>query len=164
MATAVLAVDPGHEQSGWVLWDGERILGHAIEPNATVLARLSQPNDGAAHLVLEQVEAMGMAVGREVFETVFWTGRFLQAWPGTASRLPRRPIKLHICGHSSAKDSNIRVALIDRFGGTEHAKGTKRAPGPLFGIKSHEWAALALAVTWWDQQSAGRETCHAQPA
>jgi hypothetical protein len=42
------------------------------------------------------------------------------------------------------------VALIDRFGGSERAKGTKKAPGPLLAIKSHEWAALALAVTWWD--------------
>ena len=30
------------------------------------------------------------------------------------------------------------------------AKGTKKAPGPLFGTKSHEWSALALGVTWWD--------------
>ena len=25
----------------------------------------------------------------------------------------------------------------------------------LFGIKSHEWAALSLAVTWWDLRMNG---------
>jgi hypothetical protein len=41
-----------------------------------------------------------------------------------------------------AKDANIRQALIDRFG----AVGTKKMPGPLFGVSSHYWAALAVAV------------------
>jgi hypothetical protein len=92
-------------------------------------------------------------VGREVFETVFWTGRFFEAATrrgAAVSRLPRKTIKIHLCGSARAQDSNIRVALCDRFGGSERAKGTKKAPGPLFGIKSHEWAALALAVTWSD--------------
>jgi hypothetical protein len=98
-----------------------------------------------------------MAVGREVFETVFWTGRFFEAATrrgADVSWLPRKAIKVHLCGSARAQDSNIRVALIDRFGGSERAKGTKKAPGALFGIKAHEWAALALAVTWWDQAGA----------
>ncbi len=108
-------------------------------------------------MTFESIESYGMAVGREVFETVWWTGRFFEAVArrgANASRLPRKAVKLHLCGSVRAPDSNIRIALLDRFGGTELAKGTKKAPGPLFGIKSHEWAALALAVTWWDQQLA----------
>src|SRR4029077_13902888 len=93
-----------------------------------------------------------MAVGREVFETVFWTGGLFEAATrrgADVSRLPRKTIKIHLCGAARAQDSNLRVALCDRFGGSG-AKGTKSAPGPLFSIKSHEWAALALGVTWWD--------------
>jgi len=54
-----------------------------------------------------------------------------------------------------AKDANIRQALIDRYGpGKDKAIGQKKTPGPLYGFKSHEWAALAVAVTWMDQQGA----------
>ena len=40
---------------------------------------------------------------------------------------------------------------VDLFGGKEAAVGTKKAPGPLHGVKSHLWSALALAVTHYDQ-------------
>jgi hypothetical protein len=86
-------------------------------------------------------------------QTVFWTGRFFEAATrrgADVSRLPRKAIRIHLCGSARAQDSNLRVALMDRFGGGERAKGTKKAKGPLFGIKSHEWSALALGVTWWD--------------
>jgi hypothetical protein len=62
----------------------------------------------------------------------------------------RRDVKMHICGQMKAKDSNIRAALIDRFGGKERAIGRKASPGPLFGITADRWAALALAITWLD--------------
>jgi len=42
-----------------------------------------------------------------------------------------------------AKDANIRQALIDKLGPV----GTKKSPGPLWGVKSHIWSALAVAVT-----------------
>lgn len=151
MIGAVVAVDPGYETSAWVRYDGQRVVAHAIEPNGQLLERLSQVDD--AHVTFESIESYGMAVGREVFETVWWTGRLFEAvvrQGATASRVPRKSVKLHLCGSARAQDSNIRVALVDRFGGTAAGIGKKNTPGPLFGIKSHEWAALALAVTWWD--------------
>ncbi len=70
--------------------------------------------------------------------------------------MPRREVKLHLCGTARAKDNNIRAALLDRFGGSRSvAVGTAKHPGPLYGIRSHEWAALALAVTFWDQHEGG---------
>ena len=39
--------------------------------------------------------------------------------------------------------ANIRQALLDLIG----PQGTKKAPGPTYGVRSHEWAALAVAVT-----------------
>jgi hypothetical protein len=92
-----------------------------------------------------------MAVGREVFETVFSIGRMAML---TDVRLvPRRDVKLHICGSPRAKDGNIRQALIDRFGPV----GTKKAPGPLWGISKHRWAALAVAVTAFDLEHTEHE-------
>ena len=61
--------------------------------------------------------------------------------------LPRRAVKLALCGDSRAKDANIRQALIDRFGGSA-AIGRKAAPGPLYGISRDVWSALAIAVTY----------------
>jgi hypothetical protein len=60
----------------------------------------------------------------------------------------RKDVKLYLCGSLRATDANIRAALLDRFGpGREIAVGTKRAPGPLYGIKGDEWSALAVALT-----------------
>ena len=61
--------------------------------------------------------------------------------------LPRRAVKLALCGDSRARDANIRQALIDRFGGSA-AVGRKAAPGPLYGISRDVWSALAIAVTY----------------
>ncbi len=150
MTTEIFAVDPGSEQSAFVRY-GSSVIERGTLPNADMLARLAQ-HTGIAQLVIEKIESYGMAVGVEIFDTVFWSGRFAQSWHGAFDRLPRRAIKLHLCGSPRAKDANIRQALLDRFGpGREKAIGTKKAPGPLYGFKADEWAALAVAVTWSDQ-------------
>lgn len=146
-----LAIDPGPTQSAFVLYEPMRVLEHGHVDNDALLERLKQKTFGAAEYVtvIEQIEAMGMSVGASVFETVFWSGRFAQA-SRPFDRVPRRAVKLHLCGSMRAKDANIRQALIDRFGG-DGAIGRKAAKGPLYGLGSHRWAALAVAVTWTDQ-------------
>ena len=155
----VFAVDPGLEQSAFVLWDGQRIEQHGIVSNEDMLLRLyeaivvSDANDeDAPVLVVEAMTSYGMAVGQSTLDTIFWAGRFYQSvQPCQAECLTRRTVKLHLCGSAKAKDANIRMALIDRFGGSkERAIGLKKSPGPLHGISSHCWAALAVAVTWFD--------------
>jgi hypothetical protein len=94
------------------------------------------------------IASYGMPVGAEVFDTCLWIGRFMQKWSQHArctlpSLVFRKDVKMHLCGVTKAKDANIRQALIDKFG----APGTKKAPGRLYGIKSHAWPALAVAVT-----------------
>lgn len=155
----VLAVDPGTTHSAWVLLVGESVvMGHDFEENEALATRLEDGPFGLCHfdaIVFEKIEAMGMAVGAETFETVFWTGRFFQIASKLCTcvdRLPRRAVKLHLCGSMKAKDANIRQALIDRFGGSA-AIGKKATPGPLYGLRAHEFAALAVAVTWADTHS-----------
>lgn len=148
--TSVFAVDPGYERSAFVEFDGSKVVDHAIEPNGSIMLRLSARDYHA--VVFEQIEGFGMPVGREVFETVFWTGRMYQEafrWSRYVDRISRKAVKLHLCQSVRAQDASIRVALLDRFGGSA-AKGTKKQQGPLYGLKSHEWSALALAITWWD--------------
>lgn len=153
----VLGVDPGSEQSAWVLFESDNdgtILDHGIEGNDVLVTKLESWPRERAHVVFEQVHMGGMPAGIETFETVFWTGRFAQAvkLENPWARLRRQAVKLHLCQSVRANDGNIRQALIDRFGPTKEAAiGKRQTPGPLFGIKSHEWAALAIAVTWSDQ-------------
>ena len=154
----VIGVDPGPTQSAFVvLRDGVRIMEKGIESNLWLREYLPTYGDQLVIIqpkviVFEQVESFGMAVGKDVFETVFETGRLFQVVAEVATRLPRKAVKMHLCHSMRAKDSNIRQALIDRFGGSKAAAiGLKKTPGPLYGVRSHEWSALAIAVTWFDQ-------------
>ena len=140
----VLAIDPGPEQSGWCTFDGARLHACGIAKNAELLAAVRVNLHSADDLAVEMIASYGMAVGREVFETVLWIGRFQQAWrdPEGVRLVYRHEVKIHLCGSLRAKDANIRQALIDRFG----AVGTKRKRGPMYGVRSHTWSALAVAV------------------
>lgn len=158
----LLAIDPGPTQSAWLVLNTESIRprGFAIEPNEAVLEMLSKPatRDFVDRVVIEQVASFGMAVGAEVFETVFWSGRFAEAArPVPFDRLTRLKVKQTLCHDSRANDANIRQALIDRYSdgrGKDVAIGRKASPGPLFGIANDVWSALAVAVTYADRQAA----------
>lgn len=145
--TSILAIDPGTTQSAWLRYDGSRPQGFGITAN-DVLVKALRSGGLPDVVVIEKVESYGMAVGAEVFDTVWWAGRFAEAASRVAVvMLPRRTVKLALCGDSRAKDANIRQALIDRFGGSA-AVGRKAAPGPLYGISRDVWSALAIAVTY----------------
>lgn len=148
-AVRILAIDPGSEQSAWLVLDDGRPDDFRIQPNAQVAAELRSGAFAVDYVVIERIESYGMAVGREVFDTVWWSGRFTEAArPLPVEQLARRKVKLELCGDSRAKDANIRAALIDRFGGQARAVGTTKARGPLYGISRDVWSALAIAVTW----------------
>lgn len=151
----VVGIDPGTEVTAWVRLDHrcKRVKDHAIEGNEVVLSRLLewQERPRSPRVGIEMIESFGMPVGKEVFETVWWIGRFCQAYSGV-TRVTRREVKLHVCNQMrGVNDSTIRQAMIDRFGpGREKAVGKKKSPGPLHGIRKDEWQALALAVTFFD--------------
>jgi hypothetical protein len=144
----ILAIDPGTTESGWCVFDGKRVVDSGVDNNETVRLDIACFTDARTTCAIEMVASYGMPVGREVFETCVWIGRFQQAWrdPEAVKLIYRRDVKLHLCGNSRAKDANIRQALIDKLGPV----GTKAAPGPLYGVRSHAWAAVAVAVTAFD--------------
>jgi len=142
----ILAIDPGTTESGWVEFEGGRVLASGVSNNYELVMKLV--GHPAQRLVIEMIASYGMPVGKEVFETCVWIGRFIAAYGRPLSNMHdyfayRKDVKLHLCGTSKAKDGNIRQALIDRIG----PQGTKANPGPTYGVKSHAWAALAVAVT-----------------
>ena len=145
---SILAIDPGPVESAFVVWNGEQILEKGKIPNEEMLS-LIYARRQACRVVCEMIACYGMAVGAEVFETCVWIGRYLQTAEGRMERITRGKVKMHLCHSMKAKDSNIRQALIDRFG----APGKKAAPGLTFGIAGDVWAAFAVAVTIHDNST-----------
>jgi hypothetical protein len=144
----LLAIDPGTTQSGFAVYGQGRVFCSGVKANEEMLSVVRDhapacPGVEIDRLAIEMIASYGMAVGREVFETCVWIGRFVEAWKGRHQLVYRQQVKLHLCGTPRAKDPNIRQALLDRLG----PQGTKKAPGPTYGVKSHAWAALAVAVT-----------------
>lgn len=142
--TALLAIDPGTTHSGYVLYD-EGPVSAGVLDNHDMLQIVA---DHCGAVAIEMIASYGMAVGAEVFETCVWIGRMVQVAGVDRVRLVyRREVKLHLCSSVRAKDPNVRQALIDRWGGKAKAIGTSKNQGPLYGVKSHAWAALGVAVT-----------------
>jgi hypothetical protein len=155
----VLSIDPGTEESAYTLIEVNdinkdiKILNKGIVKNAALRLIILQ-HKNIDFLVIEMVASYGMPVGKDVFETTFWIGRFFELAISqliSAHKIYRRLIKLHLCYSMQAKDSNIRQALIDRFGKT----GTKKAPNPVYNdgivkMKADMWSAFAVGIYFLD--------------
>lgn len=157
----ILAIDPGNMESGYVIveHDGEeirRVLEVGKIENNVLLPLIAQKLYGNGYdVAIEMIAGMGMTVGQEVFDTCVWIGRFWQTilWQTGygPTRIFRREEKLYLCGCLSAKDKNIRQALIDRYG----VVGTKANQGFFYGFAKDMWAAMAVAVTYFDKYIKG---------
>ena len=155
----ILAIDPGNQQSGWVIIDTDTYapLKFGKEPNPEVATRVR----GAHYhqLAIEQIGhyGTGMPAGRDVFDTCRWIGRYEQLADNRhlpALLVLRATIKTHLCGTPKAKDPNVTQALVDRFdpGARNYGKGTKAEPGWFHGFHRDIWSAYALAVYAADTQ------------
>jgi hypothetical protein len=159
----ILAIDPGTTESGWVLYADGMVRESGVKSNAAMLGYVGLVSrELGMQLAIEMIASYGMPVGKEVFETCVWIGRFKQAWhsPDAVALVYRKDVKLHLCGSPRAKDPNVRQALIDLFppigGGKTPQIGTKGQPGPLYGVSSHAWPALGVAVTLADRLRGAR--------
>ena len=151
---ALYGIDPGPESSAIVgldldakpfmvqIWDNVRILEY-LRFNARRL-----PCDDL--LAIESMASYGMPVGEPVFASCYWIGRFAEAWGGRVRLIKAPSVRDHLCGTPRGKKAHVRQALLDRYersgGGAKPEIGTKGQPGPLYGLKSHAWSALAVAV------------------
>lgn len=151
MREYILAIDPGNKESAYVLLDKElkpiefgKFTNDNVRTETRRLFNLYYPK---VNVVIEMIASYGMAVGKEVFDTCVWIGRFYELFgDGYVSYIYRKDEKINLCGSMKAKDSNIRQALIDRFG----VVGTKNNKGWFYGFKSDIWAAYAVGVTFYD--------------
>lgn len=146
----ILALDPGPEKTAWVQYIDGLPTAHGHESNDNVRNRVAVETSFGACVAIEIIEGYGLRVGKETFDTCEWIGRYSQVMEVKGRepiRVPRRAVKLHLCQNPTARDVDIRAAIIDRYGGKEKAIGSKRNPGPLYGITGDVWSALAVAIT-----------------
>ena len=150
----MLGLDPGPTHSAIVLYANARILEHHYGENVVIRELVRQYGlmnrdvtyDWYRHLTIEEMQSYGMSAGRSMFQTCVWAGRFAELWYATTGRealwLPRVQVKVRLCGVARANDKDIREELIHRLG----SPGTKKTPGPTYGLTGDKWAALAIAV------------------
>ena len=154
----IVAIDPGTENSAVVTIDSDgEVRGKILGNEDLELWLIDWAKKSGWDCAIEMIACYGQRVGREVFETCVWIGRFLSAWEDestsgafdTPRRIVRSEVKMELCNTNRANDADIRAALIDLYGpGKEKAVGLKASPGPLYGFRKDMWAALAVAVTY----------------
>jgi hypothetical protein len=169
-------VDPGTNKSGFVLFDNvdDKIIFSSELENEIVRSILRVEGDFPRipdvetweAFFIEDIESMGLVVGKSTFQTVKWIGRFVEAYEYSTRKksieILRGDEKITLCGartfvnpktgsRKAVTDANIKSAVIDRFlplgGGKIPQVGTKKEPGPLYGVKGHCWQALAVLIT-----------------
>jgi len=169
----IIGIDPGPTHSAFVIWDTEEEmiikksephrqeaggLKHATENNflCDLVAnksrypcsqRLLEQYD---YFAIEMIASYGMPVGKSVFDTAFWIGRFYESAGPRCElrcRLYRKEIVVHHCGNPRAKDGNVARALKDRYG----EPGTKKNPGTTYGLAGDTWQAFAVAIALQDK-------------
>lgn len=151
----LLAIDPGTTDSAYVIYNGERPIEWGKVDNEVLIDRLWGGFPQCERCAIEMIQnyGTGMAVGADVFRTCVWIGRFAEAWDRSntsqtdAVFLKRKEVVAQICGSVTGKDANVRQAMKDRFGDSK-AIGTKKNPGPLYGMANDVWQALAVAIAY----------------
>ncbi len=163
----IFAIDPGPEKSAYVEYVPRNVPMPIIVADHVdnsellpLLGSLARSRIG----VIEVMQSYRLRVGKDVFATCEWIGRFDVAWrqcaTGWLQRLTKPEVSSHLCSRRNANKADVRGALYQRFGdgSRRSAVGVKKAPGPLYGLKGdHVWDALALAVTWHEQNQKGTQ-------
>ena len=158
----ILSIDPGSSESAYVLMNNDLkpiIFGKFTNLNVRAeirrILRMYYSPDRSISVVTEMVACYDMAVGKEVFDTCVWVGRFTEMAEHenvNTYYIYRREEKMNLCKTMKAKDSNIIQALADRFAPDtpNKGKGVKAHKGWFYGFKKDIWQAYAVGVTYYD--------------
>lgn len=145
----ILAIDPGPTESAFVIMENDlKPIAFNKVDNFEMLEVIKECNAGTQRFdtAIEMVASYGMPVGKEVFETCVWIGRFVQSTEYAKFIYRKSDVCSNLCHSSKATDANVSQALRDRFGD----KGTKKTPGWFYGFSGDIWQAYAVGVTYAD--------------
>lgn len=157
----ILAIDPGNIESGYAVLEMPdfKLIEFGKVKNEELLADIEDRfvyDTTIDAIAIEMVASYGMAVGKSVFDTCVWIGRFVQALANDGvDFVYRKEEKICLCGSLKAKDSNIRQALIDRYAKHDFksGKGVKKNPDTFYGVSKDVWQAIAVGVTYYENIS-----------
>jgi hypothetical protein len=144
----ILGIDPGPRQSAYAFWvtDERRVYPVETLANEDFLfkMRFYKPDI----VVIEDVAFYGKVLNKETFETLKMIGRLQEIFPEHI--LVTFPTKaLHFCGRRNGVSSGMIAQVIQgNYGG----KGTVKQPGPFYGVKGHEWDAVACAIFYLEDR------------
>ena len=149
----ILGIDPGNSMTGYAVIEMPqlKLIEFGKVDNEVFIEKL--PSIKEDHTAIEYIASYGMPVGKDVFDTCVWIGRFIERlFPTIPTYIFRRDEKLELCGNPRAKDANIRQALINRFATFDfkNGKGTKKQQDVFYGVSKDVWSAIAVAVTYYD--------------
>lgn len=149
----LLGLDPGTTVTGAVIYNcSEARVVYAANKLDNELVREALFSDhwlesfGVNFYIIESMSPRGATLGHDTMTAIRWIGRFEELCCQSLGEhrvelMPRDTIKRVLLGRTNLPkaDSLIRQLLLDEVG----PKGTKKAPGPTFGVSGHAWQALA---------------------
>lgn len=153
----VLGVDPGPTTCGMVAYCSERervLVAHKGIPVERLLEAMADP--GLCDVVaLERVQSYGIS-NPNLYQTAEVMGKL---W--YAAELNNYPVELYyrrqvlraldVTGRGN-RDSLVRQRILEIHGGNKQvAIGKKSKPGPCYGVAGDAWAALAVALTYLEE-------------
>ncbi len=158
----LLCIDPGPRESGVVIYDG--IYVNYTNPAFNNIALLEfiklyleDPKNAPCTMAIESIVCFGRRVGASTFDTAEWMGVFRHAFGlDNSHKISKPEVQHHICGSSKASNADIRYNILKMFPATGGGKipetGTKKKPGPLYGVTSHAMSALAVGITYLETE------------
>ena len=157
----IFAIDPGNIDSAYAVIEMPdfKLIEFSKVKNEELLEDIEERfiyDRSIDAIAIEMVASYGMAVGKSVFDTCVWIGRFVQALANDGvDYVYRKDEKMCLCGSMKAKDSNIRQALIDRYAKHDfkNGKGVKNNPDTFYGVSKDVWQAIAVGVTYYENIS-----------
>jgi hypothetical protein len=155
----ILAIDPGTTHSAYVVVDESYTpIQFAKIDNNELLSLIPALIDkySIAESAIEMIASYGARVGREVFETCVWIGRYHEAVArcgASVEHVYRKDVKMNLCGTNKAKDKDVRAALVKRFARHDfkNGKGTKDNRDTFYGVSADVWSAMGVAVYYLDK-------------
>ena len=142
-----LGIDPGPTESAYCLLRDNVPLAFSKVPNQALREYLAN-NVQYDVVCIEHFQSFGMALGKSSIDTMYVIGELRHQLSSAGKSwhpVLRGQIKMHHCKSMRAKDSNIRQAMLDRFGEDSIKKG-----GVLYKCSKDCWSSLAIACFAYD--------------
>lgn len=174
----IMAIDPGTTESAYVILDDQYQIFSADKVGNDVILSIIADAPGLDAVIIEDIEprysstdrsAAGAVMGQSTIETIKAFGRF--GWQASLRGLmvgsifrrderscliPTKRNGLPPLPETAPKhaDGQIRASLIRRFArhDKERGRGTKANPDTFYGFHGDMWQAMAVGVTWLDQE------------